>query len=108
MGTRRLICLKPPSRCAGALRVGFSDEYYFSRRFRQKTGMTPGQYARSQQRRITVTDWTGHSVDIPERPKRVVYHGETLGDVLALGVKPVGGDEAFARGSVYRATGSSA
>ncbi|MEK3833714.1 helix-turn-helix domain-containing protein [Paenibacillus sp. FSL R7-0128] len=84
-----------------ALRVGFSDEYYFSRRFRQKTGMTPGQYARSQQRRITVTDWTGHSVDIPERPKRVVYHGETLGDVLALGVKPVGGDEAFARGSVY-------
>ncbi|WP_342477032.1 helix-turn-helix domain-containing protein [Paenibacillus sp. FSL H7-0350] len=84
-----------------ARRVGFSDEYYFSRRFRQKTGVTPGQYARSQQRRITVTDWTGHSVDIPERPKRVVYHGETLGDVLALGVKPVGGGEAFARGSVY-------
>lgn len=84
-----------------ARRVGFSDEYYFSRRFRQKTGVTPGQYAQSQQRRITVTDWTGHSVEIPERPKRVVYHGETLGDVLALGVKPVGGDEAFARGSVY-------
>ncbi|WP_343221927.1 helix-turn-helix domain-containing protein [Paenibacillus tritici] len=81
--------------------VGFSDEYYFSRRFRQKTGVTPGQYAQSRQRKITVKDWTGHSVDIPERPKRVVYHGETLGDVLALGVKPAGGDEACARGSVY-------
>lgn len=82
--------------------VGFSDEYYFSRRFRQKTGVTPGQYAQSQQRKVTVKDWTGHDVEIPERPRRIVYHGETLGDVLALGVKPIGGDEAFARNSVYK------
>ncbi|MEK3687393.1 helix-turn-helix domain-containing protein [Paenibacillus sp. FSL R10-2736] len=85
-----------------ARRVGFSDEYYFSRRFRQKTGVTPGQYAQAQQRKVTVKDWTGHEVEIPERPKRIVYHGETLGDLLALGVKPAGGDEAFARNSVYK------
>lgn len=82
--------------------VGFSDEYYFSRRFRQKTGVTPGQYAHKQGRKLSVEDWTGHKVDIPERPRRIVYHGETLGDLLALGVKPVGGDEAFARNSVYK------
>ncbi len=82
--------------------VGFSDEYYFSRRFRQKTGITPGQYAHQQGRKRSVKDWTGHEVDIPERPRRIVYHGETLGDLLALGVKPVGGDESFARNSVYK------
>ncbi|MEK4465530.1 AraC family transcriptional regulator [Paenibacillus sp. FSL H8-0315] len=82
--------------------VGFSDEYYFSRRFRQKTGVTPGQYAHQQGRKLTVKDWTGHEVEIPERAKRIVYHGETLGDLLALGVKPIGGDEAFARNSVYK------
>lgn len=85
-----------------ARQVGFSDEYYFSRRFRQKTGVTPGQYAYTQRRKPTVKDWTGHQVEIPERPRRIVYHGETLGDLLALGVKPVGGDEAFARNSVYK------
>ncbi|MEK3963884.1 AraC family transcriptional regulator [Paenibacillus sp. FSL H7-0323] len=82
--------------------VGFSDEYYFSRRFRQKTGVTPGQYAHQKGRKLTVKDWTGHEVEIPERAKRIVYHGETLGDLLALGVKPIGGDEAFARNSVYK------
>ncbi|SDN01020.1 helix-turn-helix domain-containing protein [Paenibacillus jilunlii] len=81
--------------------VGFSDEYYFSRRFRQKTGVTPGQYAQTHRRKITVKDWTGHIVDIPERAKRMIYHGETLGDLLALGVKPIGGDEIFASKSVY-------
>ncbi|MRN51708.1 AraC family transcriptional regulator [Paenibacillus monticola] len=82
--------------------VGFTDEYYFNRRFRQKTGITPGQYAQSQRPKVEVKDWTGHVVDIPDRPKRIVYHGETLGDLLALGVKPVGGDEAFTRNSVYK------
>ncbi|UQZ37567.1 Fe3+-hydroxamate ABC transporter substrate-binding protein [Paenibacillus sp. PK3_47] len=81
---------------------GFSDEYYFSRRFRQKTGVTPGHYAQMQRGKLTVKDWTGHTVDIPERPRRIVYHGETMGDLLALGVKPVGGDEEFTRNSVYK------
>lgn len=82
--------------------VGFSDEYYFSRRFRQKTGVTPGQYAHQQAPKLTVKDWTGHEVEIPERPRRIVYHGETLGDLLALGVKPIGGGEDFERNSVYK------
>ncbi|WP_019913063.1 AraC family transcriptional regulator [Paenibacillus sp. HW567] len=82
--------------------VGFADEYYFSRRFRQTTGVTPGQFAGAQRPKLTVTDWTGHLVDIPERPRRIVYHGETLGDLLALGVKPVGGDESFSQNSVYK------
>ncbi|ASA19426.1 Fe3+-hydroxamate ABC transporter substrate-binding protein [Paenibacillus donghaensis] len=85
-----------------ARKVGYADEYYFSRRFRQKTGESPGQYALSRRQKLRVTDWMGHAVDIPERPKRIVYHGETLGDLLALGVRPVGSDEAFSRNSVYK------
>lgn len=38
----------------------------------------------------TVTDWSGHEVEIPTQPERVIYHGEVTGDVLALGVTPVG------------------
>ncbi|WP_408892299.1 ABC transporter substrate-binding protein [Paenibacillus taichungensis] len=35
-------------------------------------------------------DWTGHDVEVPVTPKRVIYHGEVTGDLLALGVVPVG------------------
>ncbi|PQP81979.1 ABC transporter substrate-binding protein [Paenibacillus sp. PCH8] len=35
-------------------------------------------------------DWTGHDVKVPVTPKRVIYHGEVTGDLLALGVVPVG------------------
>ncbi|WP_151733077.1 helix-turn-helix domain-containing protein [Paenibacillus tengchongensis] len=82
--------------------VGFADEYYFSRRFRQKTGMSPGQYALEHKPRTQATDWTGHTVEIPDRPRRIVYHGETMGDLLALGIRPVGGDKAFTQNSVFK------
>jgi ABC-type Fe3+-hydroxamate transport system, periplasmic component len=36
------------------------------------------------------TDWSGHSVEVPTQPKRVIFHGETTGDLAALGVSPVG------------------
>lgn len=36
------------------------------------------------------TDWSGHEVEVPVQPQRVIYHGEVTGDVLALGVTPVG------------------
>ncbi|WP_052350469.1 ABC transporter substrate-binding protein [Paenibacillus gorillae] len=36
------------------------------------------------------TDWTGHTVQVPTNPQRVIYHGETTGDLIALGVLPVG------------------
>ncbi|MFB9273627.1 ABC transporter substrate-binding protein [Cohnella cellulosilytica] len=78
-----------------ARRVGFSDEYYFNRRFRQSTGMTPRQYSESIRGKIRVKDWTGHEVDIPESPQRIIYHGETLGDLSALGVRAVGTSESF-------------
>ncbi|MEK0312782.1 helix-turn-helix domain-containing protein [Cohnella sp. 56] len=71
--------------------TGFKDEYYFSRRFRQKTGLAPRQYARSAGSCIRVTDALGRRVDIPLRPQRIVYQGETFGDLVALGAKPVGG-----------------
>ncbi|WP_240927472.1 helix-turn-helix domain-containing protein [Paenibacillus thiaminolyticus] len=74
-----------------ARQVGFSDEYYFNRRFRQTTGVTPRQYARSMRSRTRVTDRTGHEVEIPARPERIFYYGETLGDLLALGVDAIGG-----------------
>ncbi|MFF2090498.1 ABC transporter substrate-binding protein [Paenibacillus sp. NPDC058174] len=36
------------------------------------------------------TDWTGHTVQVPVNPQRVIYHGETTGDLLALGIIPIG------------------
>ncbi|ACT03125.1 AraC family transcriptional regulator [Paenibacillus sp. JDR-2] len=73
-----------------ARKVGFEDEYYFSRRFRQHTGMAPRQYAESMRGSKLVTDDAGHEVRIPLRPRRILYFGEVLGDLLALGVRPVG------------------
>jgi len=78
-----------------ARRVGFSDEYYFNRRFRQSTGMTPRQYSESIRGKIRVKDWTGHEVDIPASPQRIIYHGETLGDLIALGIQAIGTSESF-------------
>jgi len=75
-----------------ARQVGFTDEYYFNRRFRQVTGITPKQYALIMRRRTRVKDWIGHEVDIPTEPKRIIYHGETFGDLLALGVQAIGCD----------------
>lgn len=73
-----------------ANQVGFKDEYYFNRRFSQSTGITPKQYARMSFHRMRVKDWMGHEVDIPIAPKRVIYCGETLGDLLTLGISPIG------------------
>ncbi|QMV45026.1 ABC transporter substrate-binding protein [Cohnella cholangitidis] len=73
-----------------ARRVGFADEYYFNRRFRQTTGMTPKQYSRYICNTTRVRDWTGHEVEIPAQPQRIIYYGETFGDLLALGIEAVG------------------
>ncbi|WP_339273182.1 ABC transporter substrate-binding protein [Paenibacillus sp. FSL W8-0426] len=35
-------------------------------------------------------DWSGHEVEVPTHPQRVIYHGEVTGDLLVLGVVPVG------------------
>jgi ABC-type Fe3+-hydroxamate transport system, periplasmic component len=73
-----------------ARKVGYEDEYYFSRRFRQNTGIAPRQYAESMRGSKLVTDDAGHEVRIPLHPRRILYFGEVLGDLLALGVRPVG------------------
>lgn len=52
--------------------TGFSDEYYFNRRFKQAVGLSPRQY------------WSENK----RQPKIVAL--EYLGEMLALGVKPIG------------------
>lgn len=82
--------------------VGFHDEYYFNRRFRQIVGMPPKQFARLQKQRATIKDWTGHEVEIPLSPKRVIYHGETFGDMFVFNILPIGGNKACISKSVYK------
>jgi len=73
-----------------AERVGFTDEYYFSRRFRLMTGFSPRQYAISMRQNALVKDWDGHEVSIPATPNRVLYCGESIGDLETLGIELVG------------------
>ncbi|WP_440109720.1 ABC transporter substrate-binding protein [Paenibacillus sp. QZ-Y1] len=77
-----------------ASRVGFKDEYYFSRRFRQMTGLSPRQYDRSIQQHTLVQDWLGHDVNIPANPERIMYYGDSAGDLLMLGIRLLG-DQAY-------------
>ena len=53
-----------------AQQVGYNDEFYFSRRFKQETGVTPSAYIKSRSRRI------------------VAYCTTSTGYLLALGVMP--------------------
>ncbi|OAB45331.1 ABC transporter substrate-binding protein [Paenibacillus glacialis] len=36
------------------------------------------------------TDYKGHVVDIPTAPQRVIFAGETTGDLLEIGIQPIG------------------
>lgn len=49
----------------------------------------------------TVTDWTGHALTIPAQPERVIYFGETTGDLLALGVMPIGISSSMVEGTTF-------
>ncbi|WP_429842111.1 helix-turn-helix domain-containing protein [Brevibacillus sp. FIR094] len=83
--------------------VGFTDEYYFNRRFRKTTGYTPRQYSRLTHRMELVQDWTGHEVEIPLQPQRIIYIGETFNDLLALHVENiVGGNFTWMERTIYR------
>lgn len=75
-----------------AERVGFTDEYYFNRRFRQTTGMSPRQYSITMRRSVSVRDWAGHEVSIPAKPARIIFYGNTIDDLLSLGIQPIGGE----------------
>lgn len=47
------------------------------------------------------TDYIGHTVEIPVNPQRVVFSGETYGDLIALGVKAIGFPLSMGEGQVY-------
>lgn len=47
------------------------------------------------------TDYKGHTVEIPVQPQRIVYSGETYGDLVALGVKAIGYPLSMGEGQVY-------
>ncbi|WP_025722998.1 helix-turn-helix domain-containing protein, partial [Paenibacillus polymyxa] len=66
--------------------VGFKDESYFSRKFRQTEGITPRQYEKA-------ASVSSSPVLMPEVPyKRIVAVGYSLGDLLSLGITPIGAD----------------
>ncbi|MEC0226164.1 AraC family transcriptional regulator [Paenibacillus alba] len=69
-----------------ARRVGFKDEYYFSRKFRHEMGMTPKQYVRTKSNKGTTNERSTSPFT------RVVAVGAVLGDLLALGIRPIGAD----------------
>lgn len=84
--------------------VGFKDEYYFSRRFRQCTGQTPRQYAELASNGTTqVRDWIGREVEIPVKPRRIVFYGETYGDLQELGISTVAGSHLWQMDDVLTA-----
>ncbi|MBP1992082.1 helix-turn-helix domain-containing protein [Paenibacillus eucommiae] len=79
-----------------ANKVGYDDEQYFNRRFKQLMGISPGQFTRIQNHQHQVTDWRGITRLIPSSAKRIVYDdASTLGDLLALGIAPVGASLRF-------------
>lgn len=53
-----------------AHQVGYSDEFYFSRKFKQAAGMSPSAYMKKRRRKI------------------VAYSSAVLGQLLALGIVP--------------------
>lgn len=80
--------------------VGFRDECYFNRRFSRMFGCSPKSYARSRKSaaaRISLpaaASAAGKQArlppPLPAAPPRLVVCGGILGDVLMLGVKPLG------------------
>jgi len=62
--------------------VGYRDEFYFNRRFKQTVGQSPRQYAREKQNGLRV-------FTLANSPRRVVAD-QYMGELLKLGVIPVG------------------
>ncbi|WP_340027529.1 AraC family transcriptional regulator [Paenibacillus sp. FSL H7-0940] len=79
-----------------AHQVGFNDHYYFVRRFRQKTGLPPREYAAmykqsDRDKDIFFRDSTGRLLELPKDKSRIVYlDRNTASDLMALDLFPVG------------------
>lgn len=54
-----------------ARKVGYSDEFYFSRKFKKVVGVSPSEYSREARKRVAVTS------------------AAAIGNLLALGIVPV-------------------
>ncbi|WP_338552582.1 AraC family transcriptional regulator [Paenibacillus sp. KS-LC4] len=72
--------------------VGFQDEYYFNRRFRNRIGLSPKQYVRRITDVAASADWAGRKIRLPLQSTRIVAIGYSLGDMLTLGIRPIGAD----------------
>ncbi|WP_405107849.1 ABC transporter substrate-binding protein [Paenibacillus sp. FSL K6-1217] len=46
-------------------------------------------------------DYKGHTAEIPVNPQRIIYSGETYGDLIALGVQAVGYPLSMGEGQVF-------
>lgn len=66
-----------------------------------QTETSPPDSATNSKSTRVYKDSQGHEVDIPERPQRIVLQGNSIGDLLALGIQPVGVDRRFIEESVY-------
>ncbi|MEK3795692.1 ABC transporter substrate-binding protein [Paenibacillus sp. FSL R7-0204] len=47
------------------------------------------------------TDYKGHTAEIPVKPQRIIYSGETYGDLIALGVQAIGYPLSMGEGQVF-------
>lgn len=75
-----------------ARQVGFNDEYYFNRRFTKRIGIPPGLYAKLSRTPAADIGAVPSAVLPSARTKRIVVTGYTLGELLTLGMKPVGAE----------------
>ncbi|GGA30112.1 AraC family transcriptional regulator [Paenibacillus physcomitrellae] len=76
-----------------AAEVGIQDEFYFSRKFKKFTGMSPSQYVKSRRRKIAVyhAPLTGYLLALqilpyaaPLHPKWTAYYYEFIRDDIAV------------------------
>ncbi|UQZ35151.1 ferrichrome ABC transporter substrate-binding protein [Paenibacillus sp. PK3_47] len=64
-------------------------------------GTDNGAEAEAESAARSYTDYKGHTVEIPVHPQRIVYSGETYGDLVALGVKAAGYPLSMGEGQVF-------
>lgn len=75
--------------------VGFKDQSYFARKFKMVEGVTPRQYVENHSRHKQTTPNLSYN--------RVVAVGYSLGDLLFLGIKPIGADvKIIGQRTIYR------
>ncbi|WP_138753108.1 AraC family transcriptional regulator [Paenibacillus sinopodophylli] len=75
-----------------ARQVGYNDEYYFNRRFTKRIGIPPGMYARLSRTPAEELVSPYRTVVPSSSALRIVVTGYALGELLTLGITPVGAE----------------